>query len=210
MGKIEIHQSCQIPGIDEIFDKYIPDVGTFAEVGAFDGMTYGCTWGLAKAGWHGVYVEPFPEFADECVKNHSGHNVKVYNMACGSFNGETELTVYGEVSTTILDKWARQWGMNESTPKINVQQKTIDSILQDAGIESLDLLVVDVEGAEIEVLKGFTLAKYCPKMAIIELHETQGTGPDEKGFQTPWVDKFFSGYTKIYADAINTIYVLTK
>ena len=204
---IEIHPSCQIKGIGELFKKHLPNTGIFAEVGAFDGITYGCTWGLAKAGWQGVYVEAHPDFADTCAKNHEGNNVKVYPVACGSFIGETDLTIYGEVSTTKLDRWSKDWGMNEDTPKIRVPQKTLDWILNDAGVYHLDLLVVDVEGAEIEVLKGFSLR---PKMAIIELHEKSGTREDQKGWQTPWVDKYFSGYDKIYADEINTIYVLTE
>ncbi len=208
MAKVEVHPSCQIPGIAGIFEKYLPETGTFAEVGAFDGMTYGCTWGLANAGWRGVYVEAHPDFALQCIKNHKANpKIDTYAVACGSFNGETALTIYGEVSTTVLDRWSREWGMNDDTPKITVPQKTLDWILNDAEIDFLDLLVVDVEGAEIDVLKGFSVGKHRPKMAIIELHEKQGTGPDQKGHQTPWVDQYFKDYTKIYADNINTIYV---
>lgn len=211
MGKIEVHPSCQIPGIAEIFEEYFPNGGYFAEVGAFDGMTYGVTWGLAKAGWHGVYVEAHPDFAYQCIQNHKVHpKIDTYACACGSTDGEITLTVCGEVSTTVLSRWTRDWGISENTPKIVVPMRTLDSILKESEYDFLDLLVVDVEEAEIDVLKGFSINKYRPKMAIIELHEGQGTRPDQKGWQTPWVDEYFKGYQKIYVDNINTIYALPK
>jgi len=212
MEKINLHPTCQLPGIAEIYQKYLPDQGYFAEVGAFDGgLHYGFTHGLAEIGWHGIYVEAHPDFARQCIKVHRHHpRIDTYAVACGDHIGETELIVYGECSTTRLDKFTREWGMNEDTPKIKVPLYTLDWILNDAEYDFLDLLVVDVEGAEIDVLKGFSVGKYRPMMAIIELHEKCGTGPDEKGWQTPWVDEYFKGYKKIYADKINTIYVLTK
>ena len=132
----------------------------------------------------------------------------VWPVACGAFDGEIDLVIYGEISTTKLSIWNKAWGMNESTPKIRVQQKTLNYILSPP--HKIDLLVIDVEEAEIEVLKGFTIEHYNPTMVIIELHEKQGTKPHQKGWQTPWVDEYMKGYTKIYADQINTIYVLTK
>lgn len=204
-----VHETCQVPGIAEIFERAFGDrIGTFVEVGAFDGMHYGVTWGLAVAGWRGVYVEANPDFARQCIKVHKAHpKIDTFACACGATEGETELTIYGACSTTVLDKWSREWGMDETTPKIKVPMRTADSILKESKITDLDLLVVDVEGAEIEVLKGLSVK---PKMAVIELHEGLGTGPNEKGWQTPWVDKYFEGYEKIYSDLINTIYVQPK
>lgn len=205
------HPSCQIPNIGTILHDYFPHNGYFAEVGAFDGMHYGCTWGLAEAGWRGVYIEAHPDFALQCIKNHKAHpKIDTYSCACGATDGEINLTVYGECSTTVLSKWNKEWGMNEQTEKIVVPMRTLDSILKESEIDFLDLLVVDVEEAEIEVLKGFSVGKYRPKMAIIELHEGLGTRADQKGWQTPWVDDYFKGYNKIYKDNINTIYVQSK
>lgn len=205
------HESCQIPNIGTILHDYFPHNGYFAEVGAFDGMHYGCTWGLAEAGWRGVYVEAHPDFARQCIKVHKTHpKIDTYACACGASDGEVTLTVYGACSTTVLSKWNKEWGMNEQTEKIVVPMRTLDSILKESEIDFLDLLVVDVEEAEIEVLKGFSVGKYRPKMAIIELHEGLGTRPDQKGWQTPWVDDYFRGYNKIYKDNINTIYVQSK
>ena len=201
-----VPEKCQIP--TQVLYPLLPEVGTFVEVGAFDGMTYGCTWGLAKAGWRGVYVEAHPDFAAQCISVHRSHpKIDTYAVACGPTEGFTQLTTYGECSTTVLDKWSREWGMNDETPKITVPMRRLDSILEESKVTEIDLLVVDVEGAEIGVLQGLSIR---PKVAVIELHETQGTKIDQKGWQTPWVDKYFKGYVKVYADQINTIYVQSK
>lgn len=206
MAKFLTHESCQIP--TQIIYPLLPEMGTFVEVGAFDGMTYGCTWGLAKAGWRGVYVEAHPDFAAQCISVHRSHpNVDTFACACGPVEGFTELTVYGECSTTILSKWNKEWGMDEKTPRITVPVRTLDSILSEAKVTDIDLLVVDVEEAEIGVLQGLSIR---PRVAIIELHEGQGTGIDQKGWQTPWVNEYFKGYKKVYFDNVNSIYVQSK
>ena len=57
------NSTCQIPGLDAIYDQYFGDkIGSFVEVGAFDGMTYSNTWHLANRGWYGVYIEAHPDF----------------------------------------------------------------------------------------------------------------------------------------------------
>ncbi len=199
-----IHPSCQIPNLEAIYKQHFGDRKdvSFVEVGAFDGMTYSNTWGT---GWTGLYIEANPDFAKQCAINNP--HCKVVAAACGDHNGTIDLTVFGEVSTAKLSRWNRDWGMTDETPKVTVPLRTLESILEEEGIGHFDLLVIDVEEMEIEVLKGFDLQKHLPKMVIIELHETQGTAPDQKGYQEPWVTAYLKGYTKIYADAINSIYI---
>lgn len=209
MGYV-IHPTCQIPGLDKIYEQVFGDhLPSFVEVGAFDGMTYSNTWGLANAGAKGLYIEAHPDFARQCIHIHQENlNIDVVHAACSDRNGKIDLIEYGEVSTTVLNKWTREWGLNEHTKKISVPCYTLETLLFTYKIAYFDLLVIDVEDAEIDVLKGFNLQGHLPKMIIIELHEGQGTGPDQKGWQTPWVDNYLKGYKKIYVDQINTIYTL--
>lgn len=210
-----IHPTCQIPNLDRIYEKVFGHrfVGSFVEVGAFDGMTYSNTWGLAVDDWLGLYIEAHPDFAAQCKLVHEprmngslSKAISVESCACGAENGFIDLTIFGECSTAVLNKWNRDWGMNENTPRIKVPMYTLDSILNRRNIERFDLLVIDVEEMEIEVLKGFDLERHHPTMVIIETHEGQGTRPDQKGYKTPWIDSYMKGYSKIYFDQINTIY----
>jgi len=44
----------------------------------------------------------------------------------------------------------------------------MDSILAEAGFDRVDFLSVDVEGAELAVLRGLSIARYRPRLILIE------------------------------------------
>jgi len=54
---------------------------------------------------------------------------------------------------------------------IEVPVKTLDSILEDAGARpGFDFLSIDVEGHEIEVLRGFDVTRWRPRLILLEDH----------------------------------------
>jgi hypothetical protein len=54
---------------------------------------------------------------------------------------------------------------------INVPVRTLDSLLEEADApQPLDFLSVDVEGHEIEVLRGFDFARWEPRLILMEDH----------------------------------------
>ena len=53
-----------------------------------------------------------------------------------------------------------------------VLMRTLDELLAEHGISSVDFLSIDVEGAEIDVLKGFSIQKYAPRLVLLEDHVT--------------------------------------
>lgn len=56
-----------------------------------------------------------------------------------------------------------------STRTIKVRTRRLDTILANVGdLKRLDVLAVDVEGWELECLKGFSFGSLAPKVAIIE------------------------------------------
>ncbi len=60
-----------------------------------------------------------------------------------------------------------------STPEkvIAVPARTLDSILDEAGTpQAFDFLSIDVEGHEIEVLRGFAIDRWRPRLIMIEDH----------------------------------------
>jgi hypothetical protein len=53
--------------------------------------------------------------------------------------------------------------------QITVQGMTLDSILSQVGAPaSIDFVSIDVEGHEIDVLDGFDLARWLPKILVVE------------------------------------------
>lgn len=151
--------------------------GVFVEVGANDGKTGSFTYNLATLGWKGIYCEPISEIYNLCVENHKQHvNTICLNVGCGSKEEELEITVANTLSTIDSEmlemykntNWAKSTLRNSYTTKVKI--KKLDSLLEENKIEpNFDVFILDVEGYEEEVLKGFSLDYYKPKIIVIEI-----------------------------------------
>jgi FkbM family methyltransferase len=53
-----------------------------------------------------------------------------------------------------------------NTIKVNVRK--LDTILEEAKVSKIDYVIVDVEGWELNVMRGFTPSKYQPKVIVLE------------------------------------------
>jgi FkbM family methyltransferase len=209
---MDVPSTCQIPGLEAFYYGIFGEKrdGTFVEVGAHDGITYSNTWPLAVNGWAGLYVEPIPEFANQCRGNHARHpRVFIEECAIGAVDGvELALHTNGQGLFTGSKEVGLLLGAGESV-YIRVEQRTLDSLLHQYSdiIEDIDLLVVDVEGMELKVLAGFNVPKYLPTMIIIEAHEQHHL--EAMRFNAKEINEllYHFGYTRIYSDDINNIYL---
>ncbi len=63
----------------------------------------------------------------------------------------------------------------ERTYDVAVAGRTLNSVLDEVSPPRFDLLVLDVEGYEVEVLRGLDLARHAPRFALIEVlgHEAR-------------------------------------
>ena len=211
-----VHPSCQIP--PHVLSKLYEEAfgfktdGTFVECGAYDGRSWSNTWGLATMGWKGLYIEPYPAQADRCVENHVGNDVVVDRVAVGRKNEDGWLYQGGEVSSIKWNKVSRAWGCKQDR-RLPIKIETLDHILDRHGwLAHFDLLVIDVEGAEEDVLRGFSLWRWRPKMVIIELHEKSPAAiyKDAKGLnrRADFARGYFRDkYRKVYVDDVNTVFV---
>lgn len=138
--------------------------GYFVEVGANDPCNGSQTWLLEKVGWRGVLVEPLPSKA-ELIRSQRPNSYLFSGAATApSKVGELTLNVNQNdaLSSTIahFDKeYARQ---------IRVPAKTLDEILVEAGATKIDFLSVDTEGSELDVLSGLDLARWRPRLILME------------------------------------------
>lgn len=142
--------------------------GFFVEVGANDPYARSQTWHLEQSGWTGVLVEPQPDLAD---KLRAMRTAMVFAVACSSPEeaGRTlPLHVAGPLSALNRDRMAPG-----ATPErvIDVPIRTLDGVLDEAKAPAgFDFLSIDVEGHEIEVLRGFDIDRWRPRLILIEDH----------------------------------------
>jgi len=102
--------------------------------------------------------------------------------------------------------------LNEVT--VSATTTTLNSFFKKEGIPSggaIDLLVVDVEGFELPILKDFHLSLYRPKVAIVEIQEMQKRYKKNERVQSDaraLFDLFAkAGYQILYKDMVNTVFV---
>ena len=142
--------------------------GFFVEVGANHPKKGSQSWDLEQRGWHGILVEPQPQLAAE-LRN--SRRAKVFEVACSSPQNAGHCLpfhVAGPMSSLDRDRMA-PGAMPEAT--INVSAITLDEILASANApRHFDFLSIDVEGHEIEVLRGFTFDRWKPRLILLEDH----------------------------------------
>lgn len=148
--------------------------GFFVEIGANEPVSdFSQTWHLEKTGWRGILVEPNRGLFDECVKRRPGS--KAYHVACSAPEkvGFAELKIpFMTDGTTDTGKAALEVGIDHAgfsryrTERVRVV--TLDSILEENGVERIDFLSIDVEGTELDVLKGLNLERYRPRLILLE------------------------------------------
>lgn len=213
--------SCQIKNLSDVYDKFFQNksIGYFVDVGAYDGITWSNTWGVAEAGWHGICFEPLAEQWRKCRQNHleTHHMVSCVQKAVGDHIAQAEKLYVtpsiqggiGELPTTDLATVvaaAEYHGYKEDN-YFAVSMTTLDYelTLYDAPV-GFELLSIDVEGGELSVLKGFSIKRWKPQLVIIESHTAQAE--EALRIHTPQVisHMHLAGYNLVQDDGLNSIF----
>lgn len=217
MSQYKKTTGCQVQNLSDIYHDYFGYIttGSFVEIGAFNCFNWSNTYTLALSGWRGLMVEPQPQYIDECKELYVENPNIIFQQCCvGRSNGTVKLYIGGSTSTIKRGmiktynsiEWAKFGGLDKDR-FIECDIFTLDTLLsKNNWTANFEVLVIDVEGAEIDVLAGFDLDYWQPQMIIIEAHEQM----EDKRLsgKAGKIDLFFNDYTKIYSDHINNIYVL--
>ncbi len=141
--------------------------GVFVEVGANDPVAGSQSWLLEQNGWRGVLVEPQGACCEKlrAVRKNS----QVFQVACSrpDLEGEAELLLAAENGSSALQKQRDTHGTHFVGVE-RVKVTTLDKVLREAGISRIDFLSMDVEGHEIEVMRGFSFDVFRPALILIE------------------------------------------
>ena len=210
--------TCQIPYLgflyETVFDK--KSSGCVVEVGAYDGQYLSNSSCLIEKNWKAVLIEPIPHLAEACRSRYTRNdNVIVCELAIGSSSGTSQITYMDTMSSMSValteeyktKRWAKQ--SLRASKELDIILDTLNNVLEKNGISpAFDVLIVDVEGMESEVFKGFDLDFWKPKMLIIELsdfHPDLKTGREDS--HRLYQQILLADYYVIYKDHINTIFV---
>lgn len=166
---------------DKILNKFFPrQNGTCIEIGGFDGITGSTTYFFEKRGWKCLVVEPIPQLYNKILTN---RKCIVVNCAASNIAEKRDFFIAEgvEMLSSLTPDENRIINEKGSLSKIVVQCMTLDSILEQHKIDKIDFMTIDVEGHELEVLNGFSLARFQPEILIIE-DGTFGSNPAVKNY----------------------------
>jgi FkbM family methyltransferase len=173
-------QSYGLEGLDRtILDAIDPRPGFFVELGAFDGATQSNSVLLESLGWRGLLIEANPGSFAKCVKARPQALVELAAcVASTSKEATTTITDVGLMSMTAdsdfrgrdREEWLARGEGFAGRPRqaIEVATSTLSRLLDKHAIDQVDLLLLDVEGAELEVLKGLEFDRHAPRMIVAE------------------------------------------
>lgn len=161
-----------------LFDRFGGKrAGYYVEVGAYNGVDLSNTEFFERIGWDGVLVEPHPVLASACRRDRP----RAVVSECAAVGPGSPPTVRLEVSDgaelySSLDMGPEQHRhiLRETGAlairSVEVPALTLDAILEAAGapVGRVDFLTVDVEGHELGVLRGFDIARWRPRVVILE------------------------------------------
>jgi len=103
--------------------------------------------------------------------NGLNQKVIVVNKALADYEGKAMLYIedYLPSSSTLFRQWHEEYGHSTSAL---VKVTKLDNLLADLGIENIDLMKLDVEGAELSVLRGATetLKNHVIQRVVMEIH----------------------------------------
>jgi FkbM family methyltransferase len=154
--------------ISEKILKYLDfNGGVYIECGANDGISQSNTFKLEKEkNWLGLLIEPSVNTYNECVKNRSTKNT-ILNCALVSYDFNEDFIV-GDFDGHLMSSVNGERRNNPNLNKVNVRK--LSDILDEYRYKKIDFFSLDVEGYELEVLKGIDFTRHRPTYILIEVY----------------------------------------
>ena len=155
-------------GLDIVINAIFKDKkkGIYIDIGCHHPLINNNTYILYKRGWNGINVDL--DFSSIEMFNFFRPNDFNCKVALSNKKGESDLFFFhNRAPKNTLNK------INGKGAKLvkKIKTDTLDNIIKQSklSIKKIDFLTIDVEGNELNVLRGFDLNKYEPKVIVLEL-----------------------------------------
>ena len=158
-------------GVDVVLENIFKNQhkGIYIDVGCQHPIKNNNTYLLYKKGWEGINVDLDKDNIE--LFNASRSNDHNFNIALSSEVKEVDLYFYHKKSPiNTIDKKTSEFQKAKVSSVKKIKTDTLNNIVLNTKYKdcSFDLLSIDVEGHEMEVLKGFDLVKFSPNVIVVE------------------------------------------
>ncbi|MBT4522037.1 MAG: FkbM family methyltransferase [Halieaceae bacterium] len=165
-------------GEERIIRAFFNDMrgGFYVDIGAAWGDKVSTSLYLDKElGWRGIGVDALEFYGKTWAETRPDSTF--LNYAVTERSGDT-IDFYHAVIPTLSTMYPRmleRWKLSADRSKHRrVTTISLDDLLEQQGVSHIDFLSIDTEGSEPGVLRGFTLARYRPKLVCIEAVADEG------------------------------------
>lgn len=167
--------------LDRKLERHLDfDEGVFVEAGANDGVNQSNTLYFERhRRWRGLLVEPVPELAALCRRNRPKAIVECCALSSFGTAGTQLSMVYTNLTSVVrgamksAEEEARHIAagsaIQDVTPyELQVVSQPLSALLGRHGMAHVDLLSLDVEGYELQALKGIDFTRHRPRFILVE------------------------------------------
>lgn len=179
------------------------EVGSYVDVGANHPTFHSLTKTFYDVGWSGINIEPLKALYESLVLERT-RDINL-NIACSDAPGPVTLYTpgsYDELSTLNPD--SAFLGPQEGVTSTVVEALTLREVVDEYVSTEVHFLKIDVEGAELQVLKGADFSTFRPWVIVVELARD--------GYLQPEKDEILdllhaAGYDDVFFDGINEYFL---
>ena len=143
--------------------------GFFLDVGCAWPKRHSNTYYLeSELGWSGIGVDALPEYARRWKNQRP--RAKFFNYLVGDRSGSVETFFRAPKLPGISSVRPRESfsGKKVDYEEIKIPTITLTKLLDDNAVVKIDLLSMDIEGAEMPALAGFDIDRFRPQLVCIE------------------------------------------
>ena len=148
--------------------------GFYVDVGCYHPIHRNNTHLLHMQNWSGVNVDT-SQFSIDLFNFMRPKDLN-YNCAISDKNENTKLFYQKELSQlSTTEKGQAEIVFQGNIKEKEIKAFTLDEILSRDRYKNskIDLLDIDVEGADLKVLKGLSFDKFKPELVCVEIHENE-------------------------------------
>ena len=148
--------------------------GFYVDVGCYHPIHRNNTYLLHRQNWSGINIDTSQFSID--LFNYMRPKDLNYNCAISNKNENIKLFYQKELSQlSTTEKEQAESVFQGNIKEKEIQAFTLDEILNRDRYKNskIDFLDIDVEGADLKVLKGLSFDKFKPELICVEIHEKE-------------------------------------
>ncbi len=183
--------------------------GRYVDVGAGHPQHHSVTKLFYDAGWSGINIEPLGTHAKALMAERP-RDVNLQAVVSSSKKKSIDLTVvddWDELSTTTPSRVADLTAEGRSLSTVAVPVVRLDEVLREHELRDIQFLKIDVEGAELDVLRTLDLKLTRPWVILLEVLSGSSPSSEREAIRA---HLSANGYDRVYFDGLNDFYLANE